>query len=296
MVGKFHATEVVMLVDSGSTHSFISESLAAQWSQWSALPSPIQVRVANGSILLCTHELPKCPVWIDGYCFLLNLRVLPLNCYDIILGMDWLEQHSPMTVDCKKKSLDFLYLGSEIHLQGVQTDLSACTVISLQELVQLEKQDAIWCAMEVDISEQPATIKPLPPEIQALIQQFSGLFEEPSGVPPNRSNSHTIPLIAGAQPFQLRPYRYNPAQKNEIEAQVSKLLQSGMIQESHSPFASPVLFVKKKTGDWRMCVDYRRLNAMTIKNRFPMPIFDEIVDEMYGATWFTTLDMASGYH
>ena len=169
-------------------------------------------------------------------------------------------------------------------------------MISLQELVQLEKQDAIWCAMEVDISEQPATIKPLPPEIQALIQQFSGLFEEPSGVPPNRSNSHTIPLIAGAQPFQLRPYRYNPTQKNEIEAQVSKLLQSGMIQESQSPFASPVLLVKKKTGDWRMCVDYRRLNAMTIKNRFPLPIFDEIVDELYGATWFTTLDMASGYH
>ena len=97
-------------------------------------------------------------------------------------------------------------------------------MISLQELVQLEKQDAIWCAMEVDISEQPATIMPLPPEIQALIQQFSSLFEEPSGVPPNRSNSHTIPLIAGAQPFRLRPYRYNPAQKNEIEAQVSKLL------------------------------------------------------------------------
>ena len=124
-------------------------------------------------------------------------------------------------------------------------------MISLQELVQLEKQDAIWCAMEVDISEQPATIMPLPPEIQALIQQFSSLFEEPSGVPPNRSNSHTIPLIAGAQPFQLRPYRYNPAQKNEIEAQVSKLLQSGMIQESHSPFASPVLFVKRRlvTGE-----------------------------------------------
>ena len=119
-------------------------------------------------------------------------------------------------------------------------------MISLQELVQLEKQDAIWCAMEVDISEQPATIMPLPPEIQALIQQFSSLFEEPSGVPPNRSNSHTIPLIAGAQPFRLRPYRYNPAQKNEIEAQVSKLLHSGMIQESQSPFASPVLLVEKK--------------------------------------------------
>jgi len=94
----------------------------------------------------------------------------------------------------------------------------------------------------------------------------------------------------------LRPYRYNPALKNKIENQITKLLNSGMIQESQSSFASPVLLVKKKTGDWRICVDYRRLNAMTIKNRFPLPIFDEIVDELWGAKWFTTLDMASGYH
>ena len=81
----------------------------------------------------------------------------------------------------------------------------------------------------------------------------------------------------------MRPYRYNPAQKNKIENQITKLLNSGMIQENQSSFASPVLLVKKKTGDWRICVDYRRLNAMTIKNRFPLPIFDEIVDELWGA-------------
>ena len=76
---------------------------------------------------------------------------------------------------------------------------------------------------------------------------------------------------------------------------MATLLKNGMIQESQSPFASPVLLVKKKS-DWRMCVDYRRLNALTVKNRFPLPIFDELVDELFGAKWFTTLDMASGYH
>ena len=116
IMGKFYATEIVMLVDSGSTHSFISESLAAQWSQWSVLPTPIQVRVANGSILLCTHELLNCPIWIAGYCFLINLRILPLHCYDIILGMDWLEQHIPMTVNWKLKSMVFQYQGTEVHL------------------------------------------------------------------------------------------------------------------------------------------------------------------------------------
>jgi hypothetical protein len=69
-----------------------------------------------------------------------------------------------------------------------------------------------------------------------------------------------------------------------------------MIQESVSLFASPILLVKKKTGDWRLCVDYRRLNAMTIKNKFPLPVIDEILDELAGAKWFTTLDMSSGFH
>ena len=91
----------------------------------------------------------------------------------------------------------------------------------------------------------------------------------------------------------MKPYRYTPFQKDEIEKQVTHLLQSGMIQQSSSPFASPALLVKKKTGDWRLCVDYRKLNALTIKNKFPLPVIDEILDELSGAQWFTSLDIVS---
>lgn len=115
-------------------------------------------------------------------------------------------------------------------------------------------------------------------------------------MPPKRHVNHAIPLITGAQPFRLRPYRYNPAQKDEIEKQVQELLNNGLIKESNSPFPSPVLLVKKKTGDWRMCVDYTRLNALTVKNKFPLPVIDEIIDELSGAQWFTSLDMIAGYH
>lgn len=145
-------------------------------------------------------------------------------------------------------------------------------------------------------SKEKATEPKLTPQIEGLVSQFQNLFTEPTGVPPARNMSHSIPLLPGTQPFRLRPYRYTPQQKDEIEQQVAQLLRNKMIQESTSPFASPVLLVKKKNGEWRLCVDYRRLNAYTIKNKFPLPIIEELFEELRGAKWFTTLDLRSGFH
>jgi len=154
----------------------------------------------------------------------------------------------------------------------------------------------VWCVIELFAVKPDDLQNHWPAEITKLIEEFADIFAKPQGLPPKRSYTHTIPLIAGAQPFKLRPYRYSPAQKDEIEQQVVELLQNGWIQESSSPFASLVLLVKKKTGDWRLCVDYRRLNALTIKNSYPMPIMDEFLDELAGAIWFASLDLRSGYH
>lgn len=135
-----------------------------------------------------------------------------------------------------------------------------------------------------------------PADLHELITQFQDIFAKPQGIPPRRHINHTIPLISGVQPFRLKPYRYNPIQKDEIEKKVHELLQNGLIRESTSPFASPVLLVKKMTGDWHLCVDYRRLNDLTVKNKFPLPMIDGILDELSGAKWFTSLDMTGGYH
>lgn len=224
------------------------------------------------------------------------LKVLPLQCYDIILGMDWLEQHSPMVVDWKKKLLSFDYQGEKVVLQGILSDVITCAHINYMELATLANQDKVWCMLELSQVDSSKAMFTKPPEIQQLITEFSSLFLPPSGLPPKRASVHTIPLIAGAQPFRLRPYRYNVTQKDEIERQVHQLLVNGWIQESQSPYASPVLLVKKKTRDWRLCVDYRKLNALTIKNKFPLPVIDELLDELVGAKWFSTLDLSFGFH
>jgi hypothetical protein len=135
-----------------------------------------------------------------------------------------------------------------------------------------------------------------PPCIQEIIDQYHEVFMIPDSLPPSREYDHTINLILGASPVNLRPYRYSPLQHDEIKRQVQEILQFGIISRSVSPFASPVLLVKKKVGIWRFCVDYRMWNDINIKNKFPIPIIDEFLDEFTGAQYFPKLDMASGFH
>jgi hypothetical protein len=112
----------------------------------------------------------------------------------------------------------------------------------------------------------------------------------PKQLPSSREYDHHIPLIPGGVPVNSKPYRYSPFHKDEIERQVTALLEAGLIVPSVSSFASLVLLVKKY-GTWRFCVDYRKLNDLTIKNRFHMPLVEEILEELAGTQYFSSLDL-----
>ena len=126
--------------------------------------------------------------------------------------------------------------------------------------------------------------------------EYADLFEEPTTLPPHRALDHKIPLVPGANPPHMRPYRVPQHQKKEMEEQIKKLLAAHLIRHSQSPYAALVLLVKKKDSSMRLCTDFRKLNALTIKNKFPIPVIEDLLDELHGAKYFSKLDLRSGYH
>jgi hypothetical protein len=137
----------------------------------------------------------------------------------------------------------------------------------------------------------------VPQDLQALLSKHKTVFYTPQGLSPSRGvHDHSIPLVPGSLPPNIRPYRHPFAQKNEIEKMVQELLTVRVIHPSTSPYSSPVVMVLKKEGSWRICPDFRALNKLTIKDKFPIPVIDDLLDELSGAQFFTKLYLRSGYH
>jgi hypothetical protein len=280
--GECQGHPIVLLVDSGSSHSFVSSTLAGQLSGISPLPHPVTVQVADGGNVSCSQFFSSIPWSVQGYTFFTDFRVFPLKTYDAVLGMDWLEQFSPMKINWTEKWLSIPYKGHTVVLQGKYQYTDSPDLFHVVYL--LHAMDSDSAMGDVD------------PKISEVLQSFQPVFDIPQGLPPSRSCDHSIPLIQGYQPVFIWPYRYAPAVKDEIERQVNEMLASGIIQHSNSPFSSPVLLVRKKDQSWRFCVDFRHLNALTVKRKYPVPIIEELMDELQGASWFSSLDLRAGFH
>ncbi|XP_071680988.1 uncharacterized protein [Lolium perenne] len=260
--------------------------------------APVAVKVANGQYIASDTMVPALEWKCQGAVFKTDLRVLALGAYDGVLGKDWLDSFSPMTCHWNDNKITFDHEGKTVVLQGLlPVQISSAEQLDFETLQQLHADNEIWSmAVLENWAEIAADSETLPSQIQAILTDFNDVFAEPEGLPPHRQYDHAVTLEEGASPPNVKPYRYSPMQKDEIERQVQEMLRTGVITHSMSPYAAPVLLVKKKDGSWRFCIDFRRQNLITIKNKFPLPIVDELLDELAGATFFSKLDLRAGYH
>jgi hypothetical protein len=209
----------------------------------------------------------------EGHIFSDNMRVLEIGGYDAILGMDWLDSCSPMYCHWAQKVLRFAHNGEVVTLKGmVSPDQQELQEVSVEQLQCLLDTNEVWAMAVLDNTKAnpEAEIVTMAPDMQTLLSEFAEIFETPTSLSPRCALDHAISLETDAKPVNSRPYRYSPLQKDEIERQIAEMIKDGVVTPSMSPFASPVLLVKKKDGSWRFCIDYRKLNSMTIKNKFPL--------------------------
>ncbi|KAJ3703306.1 hypothetical protein LUZ61_007011 [Rhynchospora tenuis] len=303
--GFVHQISVLVLIDSGSTHSFIHPSIV-HINNIPTVPSlPMIVTTSSGSKLLSDLKCQPLTFELQSHQFKGEFRILEVQGYDLILGMDWVAQVGPLVIDCVKGTVQLKHGQQDIVLQ-VQSEVAEVKLCHGEVCLSSEQKkgsDVIFAQLfetyvdadqlTSNFSDQLATLHP---KLQAVVSNYSSVFTDPSSLPPIRSTDHQIPLKSETIPVNIRPYRFSHFQKPEIEKIVEELLSSGYIRASTSPFASPILLVKKKDQTWRLCVDYRKLNDLTIKNKFPIPIIDDLLDELHGAQFFSKIDFKSGYH
>ena len=231
-------------------------------------------------------------VLIGGQEFPADLIALDMRDFDVVLGMDWLSRHRA-TLDCYKKEVKLHIPGKlEVKFKGMRRELSSNMISTMAAQRMLHKGCQGYLAYVVETGKEGTTLDEIP-----VVREFPDVFpDDITGLPPDREVEFTIDLIPGTELISIPPYRMAPAKLRELKAQLEELLSKGFIRPSISPWGAPVLFVKKKDGSLRLCIDYRQLNRVTIRNQYPLPRIDELFDQLQGSRVYSKIDLRSGYH
>ncbi|MCW3101545.1 MAG: uncharacterized protein JWL77_7163 [Chthonomonadaceae bacterium] len=312
-----------ILIDSGASCCFISEQLTQKYKQIGKQlqESSVSVELATGVVTQAQHVAVGVSTQIGDYKDELNFVEVPLKGCDAILGMTWLQKYNPET-NWKQGTLRFQHEGRTHCLRQqrytqpltesvaslkstptpTKTPTSTVQLCSIQQVRKLIRRDKAQCIIlaTVQANEDGNTTqsKSHCTETQSVLSEFHDVFPSqlPHHLPPRREIDHRIELTQTSPPTLRSVYRMSPAELDELKKQLDELVAAGFIRPSKSPFGAPVLFVKKKDGGLRMCIDYRDLNRITVKNRYPLPRVEELFERLTGAKYFSKIDLRSGYH
>nr|XP_027186585.1 uncharacterized protein LOC101494362 [Cicer arietinum] len=276
-------TPLFVLFDCGATHSFVSLDCVRRLGlPLSCLEYDLIVNTPTSDFVDTTNVCLDISIHVCGRDFRVDLVCLPLRLIDVILGMDWLSANR-VRVDFFSKTIEF----KEPEETEKPSNISANQVKALvKEDVQLYM---IVASLEF---EEKVVIRDVP-----IVCEFPEVFpKDVNNLQPEHEIEFSIDLVPGIGPISMAPYRMSPLELSELKKQLEELLAKQFIRPSVSPWGAFVLLVKKKDGSMRLCVDYRRLNKVTIKNKYPLPRIDDLMDQLRGSYVFSKIDLRSGYH
>lgn len=282
------------LLDSGATDNFIAPDEARRVGL--NLEGDVgKLKAVNSEAISINGLARAVPLQVGPWEGRSNFLAVPLDDFKVILGQEFFRGAAAGPLPFMD-SLGFFGPRLRIVPTSIRPTTHDRILSALQVKRGLAKGEDTYLAvakleMEDDTSKTPE-------EVAQVIADFSEVMpnELPKNLPPRRLIDHEIELVPGAKPPARSPYRMSPPELTELRKQLDGLLESGFIQPSKAPYGAPVLFQRKHDGSLRLCVDYRALNKVTIKNKYPLPLIADLFDQLGSAKYFTKLDLRSGYH
>ncbi|GJS51907.1 putative reverse transcriptase domain-containing protein [Tanacetum coccineum] len=297
LLNKHYAS---ILFDIGADRSFVSIVFS---SLIDIVPTTLDhdydVELADGKIIRVNTIIRVCTLNFLNHPFNIDLMPVELGSYDVIIGMDWLVKYHVVIV-CDEKMVHISF-GNEILIvhgdgsnNGHESRLNIISCTKTQKYL-LKGCHVFLAHVTTKKAKDKSEEKRL--EDVPIVRDFPEVFlEDLSGIPPTRQVGFQIDLIPYAAPVARAPYRLAPSEMKELSDQLQELSDKGFIRPSSSPWGASVLFVKKNDGSFWMCIDYRELNKLTVKNHYPLPRIDDLFDQLQGSSVYSKIDLRSGYH
>ncbi|GJZ42075.1 putative reverse transcriptase domain-containing protein [Tanacetum coccineum] len=261
------------LFDSGADYSFDSTTFVPMLGiKPSDLGFRYEIEIASGQLVEIDKVIKGCKLEIEGHVFDIDLIPFGHGSFDVIIGMDWLANYKAKII---------------CHEKVVRIPLPDGKVLRVLGERPKEKTRLLMSAKANEKNQEEIIV----------VRYFHEVFpDDLSGLPPIQEIKFQIEVIPGAMPVAKSPYHLAPFVLEELSGQLKELQDKGFIRPSSSPWGAPILFVKKKDGSFRMFIDYRELNKLTVKNRYPLPRIDDLFDQLQGSQFFLKIDLRSGYH
>ncbi|GJV79641.1 putative reverse transcriptase domain-containing protein [Tanacetum coccineum] len=289
-----------ILFDTSADRSFVSTTFSSLIDITpTTLDHYYDAELANGKIIRINTIIWGCTLNFLDHPFNINLMPIELGSFDIIIGMDWLSKYHTV-IDCAEKIVRISWGNETLIVHGNESNQGNGTHLNIISCTKTHKylfkgHNVFLAHVTTKETEDKSGEKRL--EDVPIVRDFPEVFpKDLPGLPLTRQVEFQIDLMPGAAPVARAPYRLAPSEMKELSEQLQELSDKGFIRPSSSLWGAPILLIKKKDGSFWMCIDYRELNKLTVKNCYPLPRIDDLFDQLQGSGVYSKIDLRSSYH